>query len=274
MSAWKHRHSDDRVNVGLLGHGYVGQAVAHSHAGDRVVIRDPILGSGSATMSAIAETDCIYVCLPSPSTRDGSCDSSFLENELETLMAQTGMDQKIVICKTTALPTVYARLHDRWPNIVHVPEFLTAHNHVSSYMSSSYFVLGGSADWCLRAQDVLQARMPLARDRYVITDIRTAALYKYMMNSYLATKVTFMNEFYDLARALAVDFQDLVTLAGLDPRLGRSHMLVPGPDGRRGWGGACLPKDVSAVIRLAQEHDLGFELMCSVSNINKQHRIQ
>lgn len=260
------------MRIGLLGHGYVGQAVAHSHAGDHVLIRDPVLGRRSASMQCIAESDVIYVCLPSPAQADGACDSSCLENELDDLMSYPGMDQRTVICKTTAVPTVYARLQDRWPNIVHVPEFLVARDHLRSYMASRYFVLGGAVEWCRRARDVLEGCMPLPKDRYVITDIKTAALYKYMMNSYLATKVTFVNEFYDLAHRLGVDFRDIVSLAGLDHRIGTTHMLVPGPDGQRGWGGPCLPKDLMAVIRLAQQHNLGFDLLQCVNNINQQHR--
>jgi len=93
-----------------------------------------------------------------------------------------------------------------------------------------------------------------------------------MMNSYLATKVTFMNDFKLLADAEGIDWNDVKTLITYEDRIGKSHMDVPGPDGQFGWGGACFPKDIAAIIEESIELGLDFELMQRVESINKKHR--
>ena len=260
------------MKVGVIGAGYVGSAVAYSHQRDVVVIRDPKLSTHSASINDIASCDVIYLCLPSPGLAHGACDTSYLEQGMHDLMAQDSMHNKLIIAKTTAPPDVYRALHQRWPNMVHVPEFLTAANHIQSYQNTRYFVLGGHVDWCHRAQTMLQTKFDLPPDRWMITDIATAALYKYMVNSFLATKVTFLNEFYELSHSLGIDFKSLADLARWEDRMGSSHMQVPGPDGLHGWGGACFPKDVSAIIHLAQAHATAFDLLVTVKQINQRHR--
>lgn len=260
------------MKVGVIGAGYVGSAVAHSHRHHELVIRDPALGVDSAELTVVAQCDVIYVCLPSPSRSDGGCDTVCLEHGLAELMQHPGMDQRPIITKTTAPPDTYRALHQRWPNIVHVPEFLTAVDHLQSYANSGYFVLGGSDPWRTQAREVLQTVFSLPPHRWMFTDIATAALYKYMMNCYLATKVTFFNEFYRLSQALGVDFATLTSLSREDHRIGASHMQVPGPDGEFGWGGACFPKDIAALIRFSKDVDQNAELLSCVQNLNQQHR--
>jgi len=119
---------------------------------------------------------------------------------------------------------------------------------------------------------VIRDGVPLVDEFLIIVPIKVAALYKYMMNSYLAMKVTFMNDFKELADAEGVDFKDLKYLANNDDRIGYTHMDVPGPDGQYGWGGGCFPKDVAAIIEEAIDLGVDFELMDRVESINKKHR--
>jgi UDPglucose 6-dehydrogenase len=93
-----------------------------------------------------------------------------------------------------------------------------------------------------------------------------------MMNSYLAAKVTFMNEFYKLAEVEGVDWNELCALSTYDTRMGRTHMSVPGPDGSYGWGGACFPKDMAAIINEAKSLGVDFKLLEQIQDINKEHR--
>jgi UDPglucose 6-dehydrogenase len=177
-----------------------------------------------------------------------------------------------VISKVTAPPSVYARLQEQYPNLVYCPEFLTAANNVADYANSNYFVLGGSYDWCVKARTAIHQGVPLVHDQFTIVDIKTASLYKYMMNTYLATKVTFMNDFKMLADSEGVSWDDLKYLSKADNRIGDTHMNVPGPDGQYGWGGGCFPKDVAAIIMEAIDKNVDFELLDRVETINKKHR--
>ena len=86
------------------------------------------------------------------------------------------------------------------------------------------------------------------------TDLITASMVKYCINSFLATKVTFMNEMYDVLRAAGgTEWSEFVKIIGTDPRLGTSHMRVPGNDGVRGYAGSCFPKDTAALAYYARE---------------------
>ncbi len=260
------------MRIGIIGFGYVGQAIGWSYQHKaELVIRDPKLVD-SASLDQLASCDAIFVCVPSPSTEDGHCDTVILEDTLKELLFININKQIPIISKVTAPPSVYARLQEEYPNLVYCPEFLTAANNVADYANSSYFVLGGDYDWCVKARAVIQLGIQLVHDQFTIVNIKTAAMYKYMMNSYLATKVTFMNDFKLLADAEGVEWTDLKYLSTTDKRIGNTHMDVPGPDAQYGWGGGCFPKDVAAIIMEAIDLGVDFELLDRVETINKKHR--
>ena len=259
------------TKIGIIGLGYVGGAIAWAHQHQDMVIRDPKL-KNSATLSQFTDCDAIFVCVPSPSTEDGHCDSSILEKTLEELLFVMINKPIPIICKTTAPPSVYARLEEQYPNIVHCPEFLTAENSITDYDETEFFILGGKLEWCKKAAAIIQEGVSINNDRFLFTNAKTAALHKYMMNSYLAMKVTFMNDFKALADAEGIQWNTMKELAGFDSRIGNTHMDVPGPDKQYGWGGHCFPKDVSAIIEEAIDLKVDFELMDRVEAINKKHR--
>ena len=150
----------------------------------------------------------------------------------------------------------------------------TSANATTDSANSNYFVLGGSKDWCEPAREIIRLGVPMVHDKFLITDIKAAALYKYMVNTYLATKVTFMNEFYNLAAAEDVDFKNLTDLTLWEDRIGHTHLDVPGPDSQFGWGGMCFPKDIAAIQEEAIELGVDMELLGRVEDINKKHRAQ
>lgn len=255
------------MKVGIIGLGYVGSAVAHSHRNHTLIIRDPKLGNDSASLNSVLSCNVIYVCVPTPMLEDGHCDDSYVKSVLNELTDYTGL----IICKSTVPPGVYLRLHDRYPNLVHAPEFLTAANATADYESASWVLLGGSIETCQKAQDVISSST-ISATHYHYTDIATASLFKYIANSFLATKVTFMNDMYHLAKEVGVDWNELKKVGYNDPRLGLSHWDVPGPDGQFGFGGACFPKDVSAICEHALDMGLHLKLLESVKEINSLHR--
>jgi UDPglucose 6-dehydrogenase len=261
------------MNIGILGYGFVGQAVAHAHkeVNDHLIIRDPLKGHPTP-LSDFTQCEAIYVCLPTPSRDDGTCNTDILEQGLKDLLFVFINNPVPVICKSTAPPSFYKKIQVEYPNVIHCPEFLTATNHLYDYLNCNHFVLGGDYDWAVKAKKIISRGLPSLPDAFTIVSIETAALYKYMINGYLATKVTFMNDFKRLADAEGVDFKDLKYLAQFDKRIGQSHMSVPGPDGEYGWGGACFPKDVAAIIEEAISLDVDFELLDRVEAINKKHR--
>ena len=263
------------MRIGIVGHGYVGSAISWAHRSDELVIRDPKM-KDSASLDQFKGCDAIFICVPSPcidpTLENGHCDSSILEQTLKELLFVVINKQIPIICKSTAPPSVYARLQKEYPNIVHCPEFLTAANATADYANADSCVLGGDYDWCVKAREVIRHGRPMVQDKFTIVPIKVAALFKYMMNSYLATRVTFMNDFKLLADAEGVEWNDLTYLAKHDGRIGYSHMDVPGPDGQYGWGGTCFPKDIAAILDEALDLNTELELLGRVEDINKQHR--
>ena len=249
----------------------MGSAIAWAHRHDDLVIRDPKL-EHSAELNQFADCDAVFVCAPTPSLPNGDCDTSILEQVLKELLFVLLNRAIPVICKSTAPPTVYERLQKQYPSIVHCPEFLTAGNNTADYANAEYFVLGGDNEWCMDAREIIRRGVPVTDKKFFITDIKSAALYKYMMNSYLATKVTFMNEFYQLAQTHGINWDEFKKLSGWDCRIGTTHMDVPGPDGEFGWGGGCFPKDLSALTHEAHKQNITMKLLQQVIEINKTHR--
>lgn len=262
------------MKIGIIGFGFVGQAVGWVYKDTDLVIRDPKLDN-SASLDKFTDRDAIFICVPSSSTDDGHCDTSILEQVLkELLFVKIQNPNCIFISKTTAPPAVYKKLQEDFPNLVHSPEFLTQSNAVIDYKNAQYCVLGGNYEWAVKSREILQFGRKLNYDKLIIVNIETAALYKYMMNSYLATKVTFMNDFKKIADVLGIDFKDLTYLASYDDRIGKTHMQVPGPDGQYGWGGDCFPKDIAAIIEHGLDFGVDLELLGKVEDINKKHRCQ
>ena len=261
------------MRIGIIGFGFVGQAIGWAHKDQDLIIRDPKL-QHSAELSKFNSCDAVFVCVPTPSLEDGHCDTSTLEQTIKELLFVLINNPIPVICKSTAPPSFYEKLWEQYPNIVYCPEFLTAANNVSDYTDASYFVLGGHKEWCEKARHVIRQGMSkdFPYDRFIFTDIKSASLYKYFMNAYLATKVTFMNEFYSLAETIGVDWNDLKRLTAFEHRIGSTHMDVPGPDGEFGWGGMCFPKDIAAIQEEAMDHQVYMDLLGHVEDINKKHR--
>jgi UDPglucose 6-dehydrogenase len=260
------------MRIGIIGSGFVGSAVAHAHSNDQIVINDP-RHPKSTPLTEFTECDAIYVCVPSPSTQDGHCDTAILEDVLKQLLFVNIATQIPIISKVTAPPGVYARLQEQYPNLVHAPEFLTAKNAMWDYKYGKFAIVGGNTEWSIRAMKVIASGLVEIREGDIIlTDIKTASFYKYLMNSYLAMKVTFMNDFFELASAHKLNWEEVRTMLRKDSRIGESHTTVPGPDGQYGWGGFCFPKDVAAICEEALDNGLDFPLMQQVEMINKKHR--
>ena len=241
----------NKTTVGFVGYGFVGSAV-HNVYNDFVetIIVDP--GKGyTNTYKDLLKADGVFVCVPSPQGDDGSCDTSILEDVLENLhsIGYSG----VIISKVTAPPQVYARLQAKYKNLVHAPEFLTAANAVRDYASGSFAIIGGEVSaYRHEAERIIRVGLHDIRNVYHCS-IEEASLTKYTINTFLATKVIFMNEIAKLAENLGCDYQKVALMVNADVRIGTSHMRVPGPDGAYGFGGMCFPKDTAALLKIAEQ---------------------
>lgn len=256
------------MKIGIIGVGFVGRAIASAYEGTEVTVicRDPALGH-NASIEEIKTADAIFVCVPSPPLDNGSCDISILESVLEDLKDYTG----VIISKVTAPPDEYKRLNGLYPNLVYSPEFLTAANAVDDYKNSKFVIIGGDQEMCQRAFGAILSGLGMVTTKF--TDIASASLAKYTINCFLASKVAFMNEIYDVACASGVDYNELADLVTLDSRIGNSHMRVPGPDGR-GFAGACFPKDTRALAHYAHKIGEDMTILEQAIRSNKLNRMK
>lgn len=249
-----------REKIGIIGLGFVGTAIRAAMDFDfginKLVLLDPKLGH-HATYTELRECSGIFVCVPSPQNENGSCDTSILEDVLSNLKGYTG----VIISKVTAPPDVYERLHDQYPTLVHVPEFLTAAKANRDYVQGEFTFIGGSVPAYQReAERIIKLGQHDLKHTHFCT-IGAAALAKYTINSFMATKVIFMNELYKLATTVGIDYDKVVSMISSDTRIGNSHLQVPGPDGNLGFGGACFPKDTEALLKYAGDQGVPMNVL-------------
>jgi UDPglucose 6-dehydrogenase len=243
--------------VGIIGYGFVGKAVyASYHNGLNITMSDvidPLVPEATGSYETLNNKDAVYVCVPSPQSADGSCDVSILLDVMSKLK-QINFGG-VIISKVTAPPSVYTKLSEEFGNLVYVPEFLTAVNAVNDYLNTKNHIIGGKTRaYVSFAEQILRDVFPWASFRNC--SIEEASTIKYAVNCFLSTKVMFFNELKELCDMNGSNF-DLVTgMMKLDERIGRSHMQVPGPDGSLGFGGACFPKDTSALLTYAKENNI------------------
>lgn len=260
------------MKIGIIGMGYVGKAVQASWLGSQheVVYYDPaVAGSLPDVESVVNERPgAIFVCVPTPSTDTGSCDTSIVKLTLDKIIGQYA---GIVIVKSTVTPDFWYD-YTTCSNLFHVPEFLVASSAITDYLNPEFIFIGGNKNEAYQVSRILsKSAVNLAVPVYH-TDLITASLVKYFMNTFLATKVTVLNQFSQLSNALGANWQEFTEMIEMDPRMGASHNQVPGPDGQYGYGGACFPKDVRAIIQCINTHGVSAGIIEAVDSANTSFR--
>lgn len=254
----------DMPKIGIVGLGFVGTAIrlAFEDQSFRIVCVDVDPQKSDGTYADLNDCEAVFVCVPSPSKENGECDTSILNSVLYLLKDY----KNVIISKTTAPPQFYEKMQSVYPNLVHVPEFLTAANASKDFIQQTNLIVGGSVSAYQReAERILKAVQPIKNTAFC--SIGEAALAKYTINTFLATKVVFMNEMAALAKAHGYDWQKMQVLVDTDERIGKSHMQVPGPDGQYGFGGMCFPKDTNALSKYANK--LGVQMSVLKTAIKK-----
>ena len=238
-----------KFKVGIIGNGFVGesQAFAFSPTTDlRIYDIDPLKSTHS--QDELNKCDFIFVCVPTPMKKDGSQDISYIEN-----VFKNAVEGPIYIIKSTIIPGTTKNLNTQYRklNIIFSPEFLTERTAKLDMLTQARIVLGGSQTLTDKTAKLFEQRF---MNKHIIkTDSTTAELIKYMNNSFFATKVSILNEFKLLADKLEANWDDALYGFSSDSRIGDSHLHVPGPDGKLGYGGTCFPKDVNALITLCKK---------------------
>ena len=245
------------MNIGLIGNGFVGNAILENlKKSFRFVIYDKNLSRSNVgnIREVCHSAKIIFVALPTPMKKDGTCDLSIVYNTM--VQISHWYDNNIIILKSTVLPGTCDQIKLSHPNLrlVFSPEFLTEANHVEDFKKCNRIIMGGDPIDVVECFKMLSQVFP--DKAYLPTDLRTAEMVKYYINNFLAVKVSFANEMKQICDSIDVDYNSVKELALFDKRIGRSHLMVPGPDGSSGFGGTCFPKDINAMISFAKQNNI------------------
>ena len=260
------------MNLGIIGRGFVGSAVANGFdKGCDQIIVDPKYTDN--TIQDVLDCKLVFVCVPTPVSEDGSCDTTIANDVLTEL---NRLQYKgVVVIKSTIIPDYLQEFKKEFElKIVYNPEFLTEANANADFKNPPFQVFGGKWRDC---EVVEKAYLRHSSVRIVPTfkvDLTTASLLKYTINSWLATKVIFFNELKELHElgSSMVSWEQFTDMLSRDERMGNSHMQVPGPDGDPGFGGHCLPKDTEALLNYANKKNIKMSVLRKAVQTNKKIR--
>lgn len=259
-------------HIAIIGYGYVGRCMSTLFRNP--LVYDPNLAEDQPGVRLCNDQAYInehaklaYICVPTPMDDNGACDTSIVEATIRWLEADV-----IVICSTVPPGFTQRMSEETGKNCIHEPEFFgeSKHHPWKTGMSKEWVILGGKKELTSMVagvyQSVFSANVPIIQ-----TDSLSAELAKYMENSWLATKVSFCNEWFDICKSFGADYNVVKELWLMDPRVTRSHTSVDPYD--RGYGGKCLPKDVNAIVKAAADNGTLVPLLtAALQYVSRQHQ--
>ncbi len=259
------------MNIGIIGQGFVGNAVYQKFKTFFKVFTFDIKNElcNSTFEELIMNCNIIFLCVPTPMNKNGSCNTEIVKSILFKLNKNT---KSIVVNKSTVPPGTTEKFNNEFKNlkIIFNPEFLTERNSIEDFNNQERIILGGPRS---ASSEIIQVYSTVFPNAHVIkTGSKHAEMIKYFTNCFLANKVSFANEMYQLCKALNIDYDKIVEYSTLDKRLGNSHWAVPGPDGDFGFGGHCFPKDLSALIKISEDLGTVNHILKSIKTTNDNVR--
>ena len=263
------------MKLGIIGHGFVGKAVdfAFTHPSMEKTIIDPIYNTDISLLKKTPH-DVVFVCVPTPRNENGYVDGSIVQATVDYIVKQTNTD--LIVIKSTVTPDIVGDLiinHNN-PNIIYNPEFLTERSANEEFVNADYHIIGGLHDASAKLINLYKTFSMCEALHYIVVTPQEASFIKYACNSFLATKVSFFNQLYDLCQENNCSYNAVMKGVTLDKRIGSSHTKVPGYDLKRGFGGACLPKDTLAFLRFSQDNMSILKTVLDINNdIRKQYKL-
>ena len=264
------------MKLGIIGNGFVGSAVEYGFSVDtEQFIVDPKFNDNTLQDLVNRNAEITFVCVPTPQQDTHmDVDTSIARTVLQEL---NELEYKgVVVVKSTITPHHLKQFKTLYSNLrlVYNPEFLTEANSKQEFINPHMQILGGELQDCI---EVEQAYINHSKVKIVPTfktDLTSASMIKYTINSWLATKVSFFNELFHLHQSSNAEttWEQFTDMLKRDPRVGDSHMQVPGPDGQFGFGGLCLPKDTKALLYYSKLEGAPLALLEQVITQNDDNR--
>ena len=263
------------MKVAIIGYGFVGKALQNAIKNSvEVFLVDPKLNTDINDLKNF-KPDTVFICVPTPMNDDGSQDASILENVIDEL--NSIRESALIVLKSTVIPSHISEIEIKIPSIVYNPEFLRENFANEDFINSDLVIFGGNNnDAITKLADFYRKHTKCVNTNYQFTDLISASLIKYSINTFLSTKVVFFNELFKVfSNSGSKDSWDnFIKIIKNDKRIGNSHMQVPGPDGRLGFGGPCFPKDTKALLQYSKNIGEPLKLLEKCISVNNNIRSQ
>lgn len=293
------------MKIGIIGSGYVGLVTGTclAHLGHQVLCidkdaekitllrqgRSPIYEPGLEEMirenrarkrldfstqivQAVRRCEILFICVNTPPKDNGEADLSFVENVAREI-AENLKEYRLVVEKST-VPVqtgewVYKTIRENQArrsffDVASNPEFLREGSAVHDFLNPDRIILGVSGP---KAEQILRKLYEPLGGKIVVTDLKSAEIIKHASNSFLATKISFINAVARICDAAGADIEKVAEGMGLDPRIGPTFLKAG-----IGFGGFCFPKDLSAFLRISEKLGVRFDLLQEVLNINEAQK--
>lgn len=268
--------SQSNLKLGIVGAGFVGGSViaGFDKNVEQFVVDTKLYPERTIDQLVEFSPSITFVCVPTPMIEDhGDVDVSIVRQVLSDLY-----DRKykgIVVIKSTITPKHLTRMKkDFGVKMVYNPEFLTEANAHQDFINPHMQVLGGKWRDCDTVEKAYNRHSSVKVVPTYKVDLITASMIKYTINSWLATKVSFFNELHELHQESGshTSWEQFTEMLGTDPRMGKTHMQVPGPDGKFGFGGHCFPKDTEAFLAYARANQTELNILKKAITSNTKRR--
>jgi UDPglucose 6-dehydrogenase len=240
--------------IGIVGNGYVGGATAHGFSpaatGTCEVKVYDVLPERSVNSleETVNDSEFIFVSVPTPMNKSGSISLKYIYEVFKNINDVNRRNDNIFILKSTVVPGTTEKIQEKYPdlNIIFNPEFLTEKSARLDFINQDRVILGGDKIHTSRVTKLFEDRFKYCH--IIQTDFKTSEMIKYFCNIFFSVKVSFANEMKLICDAIGADWTTALEGFVADGRVGDSHLNVPGPDGKMGFGGSCFPKDINAFM--------------------------
>lgn len=241
---------------------------------NKVVLKEKLLYATNSRKKLVIDCDVIFICLPTPSNANGSIDLSFILNELKEIgsILKTCKNYKTIVIKSTVIPgstmnnflnTIEKfsskRLGDDFGLIVN-PEFLMEGSALNNFNNPDRIIIGYHDH---RSKDIITSLYNSFNCPIIYVTFDEAEMIKYVSNSFLATKISFINEIANLSENFNINMDHIVEGVGLDQRISPNFFRSG-----LGFGGSCFPKDVNALYSLSKQYDSELTMLKATLSIN------
>lgn len=253
------------MKLGIIGNGFVGNAIAHAFIPYIPVKiydknQDKCFNSLEETIN---DSDVVFISVPTPMRANGEIDLSIVHSVFRDVQQSLTNKDTVFVLKSTVVPGTTRSISDKFSDlkIVFNPEFLTERHARFDFLNQSRIILGGNSQVDIdKVKSLYELRF--SSNNFIDTNYETAEMIKYFNNLFFAVKVSFMNEMKLVADTVeGVEWDKAVAGFVSDGRVGDSHLQVPGPDGKRGFGGSCFPKDINAFMNFADSIGLNLNVL-------------